>query len=281
MKIKTVLILLFLSLVICLSLQSQTVTNTTSYKIPPQDAAWLKSQGWTDEQITNAIPIQNQEEPLDNYQRLTNDFHTAHLNYYHIGSLVIIVPTSPQDQISTISIMGTHFKPVQSNLTITNKDGYVIPAQDVAYFRSQGYSDAEIESQYQPPASQQQVSLPPTPDDLKNAVVCMDSFLGMTNAMFPADVISMKLESLKFRINGQDYNYSGHYTVTLNTPRKHKNPYLGLGSPDTAKILILEDWGGNMMPLENATIWEKSNGFIDAVAGDKEWIYSGTYTIQN
>jgi hypothetical protein len=109
----------------------------------------------------------------------------------------------------------------------------------------------------------------------------MDSFLGMTNAMLPADVISIKTESLKFRINGQDYNYSGHYTVTLNTPRQHKNPYFGFGTPETAKVLILENWNGDMLPLQNATIWEKSSGFIDAVALGKEWIYSGTYTIQN
>jgi hypothetical protein len=67
----------------------------------------------------------------------------------------------------------------------------------------------------------------------------------------------------------------------LNTPRQHKNPYLGLGSPETAKFVILENVGGNTFPLQNATIWEKSNGFIDVVALGKEWIYSGTYTIQN
>ncbi len=137
-----------------------------------------------------------------------------------------------------------------------------------------------------PPTPEQEqqakwIAANPTPPDLKNAVVCMDSFLGMTNAMLPADVISMKPESLKFRINGQDYNYSGHYTVTLNTPRQHKNPYFGFGSPETAKILILEDWGGNALPLQNATIWEKHSGFIDATAFDKEWIYSGAYTIRN
>jgi len=35
------------------------------------------------------------------------------------------------------------------------------------------------------------------------------------------------------------------------------------------------------MILQDATIWEKSDGFIDAVAGDKEWILSGDYTISN
>jgi len=34
------------------------------------------------------------------------------------------------------------------------------------------------------------------------------------------------------------------------------------------------------MPLVDATIWEKSNGFLDVTAMEKEWIYSGTYSIQ-
>jgi hypothetical protein len=171
-----------------------------------------------------------------------------------------------------------------TNATANNSDSHPqqMTPEDAAYLKSQGWSDYDIaHAQIVPTPQQQQATLSPTPPDLKNAIVCMDSFLGMTNAMLPADVISMKTESLKFRINGQDYNYSGHYTVTLNTPRQHKNPYFGFGSPETAKILILEDWGGNMMPLQNATIWEKSNGFIDAVALGKEWIYSGSYTIQN
>ena len=91
----------------------------------------------------------------------------------------------------------------------------------------------------------------------------------------------MKADTLKFRLYDKDYDYSGHYTVMLNTPRKHANPYFGLGSPETAKILILENVGGDAFPLQNATIWEKKPNFIDAVTTDKEWIYSGTYTIQN
>jgi hypothetical protein len=166
--------------------------------------------------------------------------------------------------------------------TVTKREGDVISSQDIADLKAQGWTDYDIANSHRvKPQEQQQATLNPTPPDLKNAVVCMDSFLGMTNAMLPADVISMKPESLKIRINGQDYDYSGHYTVTLNTPRQHKNPLLGFGSPETAKILILEDWGGNAMPLQNATIWEKRSGFIDATAFDKEWIYSGAYTIQN
>jgi len=78
----------------------------------------------------------------------------------------------------------------------------------------------------------------------------------------------------------KDYDYSGHYTVMLNTQRQHKNPYLGFGSPETATFVILENVGGDSMPLQNATIGEKGNGFVDAVVLSKEWIYSGTYTIQ-
>ena len=170
-----------------------------------------------------------------------------------------------------------------TNATANKADSHPqqMTPEDAAYLKAQGWSDYDIAHAEIVPTPQQQATLTPTPPDLKNAVVCMDSFLGMTNAMLPADVISMKPESLKFRINGQDYDYSGHYTVTLNTPRQYKNPYFGLGSPETAKLLILEDWGGNMLPLQNATIWEKSKGFVDAVAVNKEWIYSGTYTIQN
>ncbi len=91
----------------------------------------------------------------------------------------------------------------------------------------------------------------------------------------------MKTESLKFKFYGQTYDYSGHYTVILNTPRQHKNPYFGFGSPETANLIILENVGESTFPLQNATIWEKSSGFIDVVALGKEWIHSGTYTIQN
>jgi hypothetical protein len=164
---------------------------------------------------------------------------------------------------------------------ITNKEGYVISPEAVAYYHSQGWSDAEIANAQVAQTQTNQVTLSPTPPDLKNAYIWMDNFIGMTNANLMADVIGMKAETLKFRLYGKDYDYSGHYTVVLNTPRKHANPYFGLGSPETAKILILENVGGDTFPLQNATIWEKKSNFIDAVAMDKEWIYSGTYTIQN
>jgi hypothetical protein len=163
---------------------------------------------------------------------------------------------------------------------MANRQGQAIPPADLDYFRKQGYTDAEIQQSYQP-AQPQKATLSPTPSDLKNAYIWMDNFIGMTNANIMADIISMKAETLKFRLYGKDYDYSGHYTVMLNTPRKHANPYFGLGSPETVKILILENVGGDTFPLQNATIWEKKSNFIDAVAMDKEWIYSGSYTIQN
>lgn len=115
-----------------------------------------------------------------------------------------------------------------------------------------------------------------------NGIAYMDSFLGETNFCIPSDyVISMKTESLKFQLYGKTYNYSGHYAVMLNTPRKHRNPGLGFGTPEKAKLVLIEDFGGDAMPLQDATIWEKSSGFIDVEALGKEWIYSGSYSIQN
>lgn len=120
-----------------------------------------------------------------------------------------------------------------------------------------------------------------TPPDLKHAVICMPSFLGMTNAMVPADVISMKTDTVKFVSFGKTYDYSGNYAVMLTKPREHKKPVFGFGSPEKASLVILEEFGDESLPLPNATIWEKTKGFINVVAGDKEWIYSGRYTIQS
>jgi hypothetical protein len=46
-------------------------------------------------------------------------------------------------------------------------------------------------------------------------------------------------------------------------------------------IVLLDNVCGQQVPLQNATIWEKEGNFIDAVSYGKEWIYSGTYSIQN
>jgi hypothetical protein len=120
-----------------------------------------------------------------------------------------------------------------------------------------------------------------TPADLKNAVIWMDSFMGVTNAVIPADVITIKKDSLRFRLDGRDYDYSGHFTVMLQTPRKHKKPHFGFSSPDTAKFVILENIGSESFPLQDATVWEKSTGFIDVEAAGMEWIHSGMFTVQN
>jgi hypothetical protein len=128
-----------------------------------------------------------------------------------------------------------------------------------------------------------------TPTDLKGAMIFLDNFIGNPNTTLVADVISMKHGEIKFRIGEKDYDCSGNYSVYLKTPRHHTNPYLGLGSPETAKLVILDNfWKSNadvqlsgQMILSKATIWEKSDGFIVAVAMDHEWILSGNYTIQN
>jgi hypothetical protein len=120
---------------------------------------------------------------------------------------------------------------------------------------------------------------------LTNVLIYVDHFLGSGKTALVGDVISIKHDALKFRINGTDFDYSGHFSILLITPRKHKNPYFGLGSPETAKFLTLEDFfkdqSDGTMILPNATIWEKSDGFIVTVAADKEWIHSGNYTITN
>jgi hypothetical protein len=124
-----------------------------------------------------------------------------------------------------------------------------------------------------------------TPVDLKNAVIYLDHFLTSGKTALVVDVISFKHDSLKYRFNGSDFDYSGHFSILLTTPRKHSNPYFGLGSPDTAKFITLDDFFKDQSNataiLKDATIWEKSDGFIVAVALDKEWIHSGNYSIQN
>jgi len=131
------------------------------------------------------------------------------------------------------------------------------------------------------PALSQTAPLP----GMTNVMIFVDSFMGSGKTGFPADVISFKKGALKFRFGGKDFDYSGNFSILLPTPRKHKNPYFGLGAPETVKLLILGDFfkgeADGTMPLPNATIWEKSDGYIVATALDKEWIQSGSYTIQN
>ena len=166
---------------------------------------------------------------------------------------------------------------------LTNKVGTVISPEDFHELKSQGYTEEEMANLK--PIPPQQHALPPTPPDLKNALIYVDSFLGSGETGFPADVISFKKGMLKFRSGEKDFDYSGNFSILLTTPRKHRNPYLGLGAPEVVKLLILEDFfkgiADGAAPLQNATIWEKSDGYIVAEAAGKEWIHSGTYTIQN
>jgi len=131
------------------------------------------------------------------------------------------------------------------------------------------------------PALSQTAPLP----GMTNVIIYVDSFLGSGKTALVGDVISLKHDALKFRINGNDFDYSGHFSILLTTPRQHKNPYFGFGSPETVKLLILEDFfkgeADGTMPLPNATIWEKSDGYVVATGAGKEWIHSGTYTIQD
>jgi len=142
-------------------------------------------------------------------------------------------------------------------------------------YDTSGYHGEEVDIPEQPVANTS-----PTPDALKKAVVYMNAFLGIKDAMIVADVISMKTDTLRFRFRGQDFDYSGHYTVLLTTPREHKTPYFGFGSPEVAKRVVLEDFRGKALPLPNPTFVERSAGFINVLSGGKEWIYSGPYSVQ-
>ena len=170
--------------------------------------------------------------------------------------------------------------------SITNKQGKVFSPRDVRELHSLGYSNKQIvdfEVIEQPKtASKKLVSTSP---DLKNALVYVTDFLGNGKTGLPADVISLKKNSLKFRFGGKDFAYSGHFSVLLTTPRKHKNPFAGLSSPEMVKLLTLENFlkgqSNETVLLPNAKIWEKSDNFIDAEALGIEWIHSGSYSISN
>lgn len=123
------------------------------------------------------------------------------------------------------------------------------------------------------------------PPELKNAIIYIEHFLGSGKTALVVDVISIKRDALKFRFGDNDYDYSGHFSILLTTPRQHKKPYFGLGTPETAKILTLQGFfkgkPDETVVLPDATIWEKSEGFIVAVSIEKEWIHSGNYTIRD
>lgn len=141
--------------------------------------------------------------------------------------------------------------------------------EDIDYLRKQGLDPNTF--RYADQREQSQV----------NGIAYIGNFMGMTNFPISSDyIISITPTSIKFQFNGQTFACSGHYAVVLNTPRKHRNPAFGFGTPEKAKMVIMDDFGGEAMPLPGATVWEKSDGFIDVEAMGKEWIYSGSYTIQ-
>lgn len=299
MKIKTVLILLSLSLAIAMSLQSQTVTNT--FLNLPQEQANVV---FAHQMLESAkLGLLN-----SNKAAFANSIFDSPVGANIMASKdvypQIIPPTlgsaysqqqpsqtvTSQNKFTTEDLAYMQQRGIDPNTftivpSITNREGYVIPPEDVAYLRAQGWSDADISNVQVVPKQQQQAALRSTPPELKNALVYVDNFLGSGKTGFPADVISIKKGALKFRFGGKDFDYSGNFSILLITPRQHKNPYFGLGKPETVKLLILEDFfkgdAINTMPLPNATIWEKSEGYIVATGADKEWIHSGTYTIQN
>ncbi len=177
-------------------------------------------------------------------------------------------PVPAQSSIEPNELSALAQRPPQSNPSPAHAADPRLTKEDIAYLKSQGIDPTTVTVQ-------------DTPQPQVHGIAFMDSFLGTTNFCVPSDnVISMKTDALKFQINGTTYDYSGHYAVMLTTPRKHRNPSFGFGTPDKAKLIIIDDFGGETMPLPDATIWEKSKGFIDVEALGKEWIYSGTYTIQ-
>jgi hypothetical protein len=182
-----------------------------------------------------------------------------------------------------------------SPVLTSGAEPYKLTADDIKSIAQQGGDTSQLyvgeqvmldtragESQREQAERKEQEFLPPTPEDLKNAVVFLDNFLGSTNTTIQVDIISMKHDSLKFRFLEKDWDYSGHYAVRLNTPRSRVGTYSGFLSPDKAQLVILETaFDGKSWPLPDAIVWEKSDDFIDVESEGKEWIYSGTYTIQN
>jgi hypothetical protein len=113
------------------------------------------------------------------------------------------------------------------------------------------------------------------------ALVYLDQFMGAANTSVPVmldDLISIKTDHLKFRLNNQEFEYSGHYAIWITQARKHST--LGFGAPEKAKYVHINGSGLDM-PLTDATIWEKRTGFIDVEAMGQEFICSGSFEIQN
>jgi len=143
----------------------------------------------------------------------------------------------------------------QRETVARRKNQRPLTPEEVAYARSQGLdpNDLVVETPVQSVTTKpQKQSATPTPPDLKNAIIYMDSFLGETNQMLLGDVIAMKAGAIKFRCSEQDWDHSGHYTVVLNSPRKHKNPKF--------RIEIMPDAELEFRPTSNCILAEVFNG---------------------
>ena len=267
---------LSLSFTISLSLRSQTITSPSSNSAlvqagvaPPGQTLEIANRGLIQ---TNIAARTNQSRPNSPAKPPVAAGVSTQLNF-------------TAEEMAKIQARG--FVSQYANLVqpITNRDGQVIPIEDVAGLKGRGWTDEDIaNTQVSPlasPSPQQTQSITNSrPTILKNTRMWMDNLFGLANATMVADIISAKQDSLQFRCYGKDYDYSGNYTVMLNTPRQHKYPFPA-GFPQAAKFLILGDVGGDVFVLQNVTIWERSDGFINAVASGKEWIYSGGYTVQD
>jgi len=193
--------------------------------------------------------------------RFVNTIIFVLLSVFAIVLFLFAVGHTDQDEAGEQQV-----QPTTTKETVQPK----LSPEDAASLKGQGFDPNSFQTTDQ---QQQQPQV--------KGIAYIGSFWGMTNFAIPSDyIVSMKNGSVKFQINGQKFDYSGHYAVMLNAPRKHSNPLLGFGTAETAKLVIMDDFGGETYPLPGATIWEKSNGFIDFDAMGKEWIYSGSYSIQ-
>jgi hypothetical protein len=140
----------------------------------------------------------------------------------------------------------------------------------------------------QTPSPQVEFSnVPPAPTDSQvatgprdpMAALYLDQFMGTTNLNLlvkVSDLVAVKQDYLKFNFGGSKFDYSGHYAIWIPKARKHSTPLFGL--EERAKAVSIHTSGLTTI-LPNATVWEKSPGFIDICCGDIECICSGSFEI--
>jgi hypothetical protein len=134
----------------------------------------------------------------------------------YIGKLLPAPPNTVQPQGKSVIANQDHTQQTES-----------LEPEDIAFLKLRGIDPSTA---HYADDQQQQPQV--------NGIAFMDIFLGETNFCIPSDyVISMKTGSLKFQLYGKTYDYSGHYAVMLNTPRKHKNPKFWFRTPEKAKLV--------------------------------------------